>query len=120
MKPKTFAALCATAGLLGIWRTDAGAEAPEQPATWYATCANAGRTHPVLAGTLLVNGSGHTVELVGPVATSHEGALAFARLAEQVMGDECEPTHMSEVWKIGVRWDLREAVPVRCAQVGAC
>ena len=73
--------------------------------TWYVTCGSNDRAHPVLGGTAMVNGSGHRVELVGPVAATWEGAVTFAREATMIMGDDCEPTRMDDIWRItSGRW----------------
>ena len=74
-------------------------ETIDQPSTWFVTCAN-DRGHSVLGGRMLVNGYGAPVELVGPVAVTLAGASSFARQAESVYLDECEPTHLHEVWMV--------------------
>lgn len=77
----------------------------DTPMTWYVTCGSGERSHAVLGGTAMVNGYGHRVELVGPVAATFEGAVTFAREATIIMGDDCEPTRMDDVWRItSGRW----------------
>lgn len=82
----------------------------DAPMTWFVTCSADAFDHSVTGGRVIVGAEGYRSELIGPVAATREGAVRaagefgplFASGPAYDIGAECEPTHASEIWTVGV------------------
>lgn len=100
MMARTFLGVILSAVTVSTGVAATQAHEVESPLAWYATCASDQQPVGVLGGTVLDTGRGFLVELIGPVARTRAGAVAFGREAARALEGECEPTHISELWMI--------------------